>query len=117
MFKPKSLASYFLNLTWPRQPAADAAEIRFVLKLTPCPHSLAATLAAFTLITRTASCLRQLPELRCRLPARFPIATCSMSLIPFAPFIAESSTQSRLLVQHNEQVSYEKEQAGIDQDR
>jgi hypothetical protein len=60
-----------------------------------------------------------------------------MSLIPFTPFlilpflrypapdpaeirfvfIAESSSQSRLLVQHNEQVRYEKEQAGIDQDR
>ena len=31
-------------------------------------------------------CLRQLPKLRCRLPARFPIATCSISLIPFAAF-------------------------------
>jgi hypothetical protein len=36
----------------------------------------------FTLITRTARCSRQLPYLRCRLPARFPIATCSKSLIP-----------------------------------
>ena len=32
-------------------------------------------------------------------------------------FVAESSSQRRLLVQHNEQVSYEKEQASIDQDR
>jgi hypothetical protein len=32
-------------------------------------------------------------------------------------FIAESSSQSRLLVQHNEQMSYEKEQAGIDEYR
>jgi len=31
-------------------------------------------------------------------------------------FIAESSSQSRLLLQHNEQVSYEKQQAGIDED-
>jgi len=45
----------------------------------------------FTLITRTALCLRQLPSLRCRLPARFPIATCSMSLIPSAPFKAHFS--------------------------
>ena len=37
----------------------------------------------FALITRTARCLRQLPLLRCCLPARFPMATCSMSLIPF----------------------------------
>src|SRR5437868_2287958 len=32
-------------------------------------------------------------------------------------FIAESPSQSRLLVQHNEQVSYQKEQAGIDKYR
>ena len=31
------------------------------LKLPRCPHSLAPTLVTFTLITRTASCLRQLP--------------------------------------------------------
>jgi len=36
-----------------------------------------------------------------------------MSLIPFAPFVAESSPQSRLLVQHNEQVSYEKEKQAL----
>jgi hypothetical protein len=34
------------------------------------------------MITRTSRCLRQLPKLRCRLPARFPIATCSMSRLP-----------------------------------
>ena len=32
-----------------------------------------------------AATLRQLPKLRCRLPARLPIATCSMSPIPSAP--------------------------------
>jgi len=42
----------------------------------------------FTLITRTSQCLRQLPWLRCRLPARSQIATCSMSLIPSAPLQA-----------------------------
>ena len=31
--------------------------------------------------------------------------------------IAESSSQGRLLIQHNEQVSYKKEQAAIDEDR
>jgi hypothetical protein len=52
----------------------------------------------FTLITRTASCSRQLPWLRCRLPARLklvcfpahsPLPTAalpSMSLSPNAPF-------------------------------
>jgi len=32
------------------------------LKLTRCPRSLAATPLSFTLITRTAQCLRQLPS-------------------------------------------------------
>ena len=40
-----------------------------------------------------------------------------MSLIPFAPFIAESSSESRLLIQHNEEVSYDKEQTCVEQDR
>jgi len=40
-----------------------------------------------------------------------------MSFIPFAPFIAESTSESRLLVQHNEQVSYGKEQTCVEQDR
>src|SRR5438105_400015 len=40
---------------------------------------------SFTLITRTVWCLCQLPYLRFGLPPRFPIATCSMSLIPFVP--------------------------------
>ena len=44
-------------------------------------------LAAFTLITRTASCSRQLPSCVAVYPRDFPIATCSMSLIPFAPFL------------------------------
>ena len=31
----------------------------------------------------------------------------------YAPFVAESSPQSRLLVQHHEQVSYEKEKQAL----
>jgi len=36
--------------------------------------------AGLPMITRTPACLRQLPWLRCHLPALFPIATCSMPL-------------------------------------
>src|SRR2546429_1528486 len=48
-------------------------------------------LAAFTLITRTASCSRQLPSCVAVYPRDFPIVTCSMPLIPFAPFLRDYS--------------------------
>jgi hypothetical protein len=73
---------------------AESRTSRSGLKLVRFPRSL----AAFTLITRTAPCLRQLPYLRCRLlarlklvrfPARSPLpiaALPSMSLSQKAPF-------------------------------
>ena len=82
-------SSFFLILSSLWYPSSDAAEVRFVIET------------------------RSLPTLALRYFAALP----SMSFIPFAPFIAESSSQSRLLAQNNEQVRREKEQAGIDEDR
>jgi hypothetical protein len=58
-------------------------------------------LSASPMIARTAPCLRQPPWLRCRLPARFPIATCSMSHASLAaPFAVTNIKNSSVTTAH-----------------
>jgi len=75
-----AIKSDWRHFRGPWDPLASASKLRTskVLKLASLPTLTHCFRRNFTLITRTAPCLRQLSQLRCRLPARFPIATCSI---------------------------------------
>ena len=93
LFAAKSMFFSTLKVYSPRPVASSFPG----LKLARCPHSLAPTLKLGRrgdLYLDHSHCLVLAPATLAALPSTraIPVATCSISLIPFAPFLINKQT-------------------------